>query len=131
LKYLVLFIFFIKLFSFDIDLSAKIFDTIFSGIVNQKKIDIYVDDKKYYPVIKKANKLHLVKLKKDATIILIAKKCIYTKKPVFVLKKSLLKCPNVIGGFYWDFGEPLIILYKLRLDLYGFKVKSYLKEYVE
>ena len=121
---------FIYTFLYSVSSESKIVKLLFSSLFNSTKINIYVDDKKKYTIIKEAG-FNLVKTCSKADLVYSSSYLIEcNNKPIFTDNyKSFRDEKNVIGAFYWKKGRPNILFLKPRLDSFELKLPEKLEKY--
>jgi len=131
-KIILLIAFCIGLFGFDQKVASVIFEKLFTGVFHKEKIYVFTKDTEYQKVINLTNKLILTNdIKKSDIVIVNKKENLVSSKPIFTTEKSMLKYPNVIGGFYWAYGEPKIVFFQNRVDKFGLVLSNNLKKFIK
>jgi len=121
--------------AFDIKIAAKIFDKIFTALIQKDTINVYTKDKEYIKVVRLAQHLKLMHTISNADIVLINDNNNLPKNnniPLFTTNLTLYeKHKNMIGVFYWKHGRPKIAFSKEGLLDFKIILDSKWKKYVK
>ncbi len=117
-------------------IKAEIINSVFSGLVVEKEMVIWSDNKDILKSIK-SNKIHKTSIKcMDANFIIletfsdIDRRCL--DKHIFVLSYEMLnELPQSFGALFWKKGRVNIILIEPRLKEKSIEASSALKPYIE
>ncbi len=123
------------LYALEQESTLKIYDQIFSGLVEKPTIRVYTNDKEYRKVFASSKRMVLSNDPETSDIVLITNRPSLfkimkeqqwvkhkknEKKPIlFVTDYRLLKYSfDIVGAFYWKKGRSQLLFIKNRLDVH-------------
>ena len=130
-KIVIILIYSVNIFAFDIKTASLIFEKIFLALSHQDTAYVYSSNREYQKVIDESSLLYL---DQNANFVFVTKKSeIPTdkKKILFTTDPEILKVyKNVVGAFYWERGHPKIIFIRSRLQDANLKLDSKFNKYM-